>query len=162
MNPLLILFLESSIASQEGSALRCQVEPRTAVPPVCLMRTGTSAEHLCPLLSVERQLSLEVQQIPPKIPTEGPPSTMEASIFRPQGVSGGCSSWVLRDRTSWLHCSFPTSVHRRYWVCLQTPQKTTFLLGMPAVILSWIQASLVVPKLASSEKRLMKPQFPQA
>lgn len=70
------------------------------------MRTGTSAEHLCPLLSAETQLSLEVQETPPKIPTEGPPSTMEASIFRPQGVSGGCSSWVLRGRTSWLHCSF--------------------------------------------------------
>lgn len=122
LNPLLILFLESSFASQESCALTCQVEPRTAVPPVLLMRTGTSAEHLCPSAQCERQLSLEVQEIPQRSLQK-----VLHALWKP--VSSDLRECLevaapgSSGRTIWLHSSFPTSVHRRYWTASRLSRK---------------------------------------
>lgn len=146
-------------------------------------RTGTSADHLCPFaqcgLPCERRLSFGI----PQIPAEGPPPTLEFQYPLQIRESDGCGSWVLGGRASLSHLSsiFPhLPLPQALCGTASRPSRNTSLLGMPASgghrlwepcqhgsplcpqlftlhSFSWDQSSLMVPRLAPSYGRLMRP-----
>lgn len=92
---------------------------------------GTSAEHPCPLLSAERQISLEVQEIS-KDPYRRSSIPYGSQYLQTSGSVW--SSWVLRGRTSWASLFSPHLCAQAILGLPPDPIGNTFLLGMPAVL----------------------------